>query len=299
MFWKTEFFISKPDILMDWTYKYHHVNGIQLHVGHMGMQHTKVIILLHGFPEFSGAWKKQAVFLSEKGFHVVAPDQRGYNLSSKPEHVKDYVLKNLANDIASLIQDITDKPVIVTGHDWGGVVAWTLAQHHSQLLDKLIILNMPHPHVMKQNLKTNPGQMLKSWYAAFFQLPSVPEFLGSLFQYKWLELSLKKTARAHTFSIAEIAAYKKAWSQPHAVHAMINWYRAFKLNTLNTDLDVMIPTLIIWGEKDSFLSSTMAQESIQRCKNGKLIKLDQATHWLHHEEPDKVNELMLDFCNVL
>lgn len=282
---------------MEWTYQYHQVNGITLHTGHMGMQHRQVIIFLHGFPEWGGAWKKQAEYFAENGFHVIAPDQRGYNLSSKPEPVREYVLKNLTADIAALIQSLTKEPVFVTGHDWGGVVAWTLAQHYSSLLSKLIILNMPHPQVMKNNLKSNPGQMLKSWYAAMFQLPAAPEFLCSMFHFKGLEMSLKNSARKHTFSSSEITAYKKAWSRPRAMRSMINWYRAFKLNQMNTDLDVTVPVLIIWGTKDSFLSTSMARESIQRCPYGKLVLLEQASHWLHHEEPDQVNALILDFCN--
>ena len=282
---------------MEWTYQYHQVNGITLHAGHMGMQHSRIMVFLHGFPEWGGAWKKQAEYFAKNGFHVIAPDQRGYNLSSKPEPVREYVLKNLTADIAALIQSLTKEPVFVTGHDWGGVVAWTFAQHYSHILHKLIILNMPHPQVMKNNLKHNPGQMLKSWYAAMFQLPAAPEFLCSMFHFKGLELSLKNLARKHTFSSSDIAVYKKTWSQPRAMRSMINWYRAFKFNQMNTDLDVTVPVLIIWGTKDSFLSAIMARESIQRCQNGKLVLLEQASHWLHHEEPDQVNSLILDFCN--
>jgi pimeloyl-ACP methyl ester carboxylesterase len=283
---------------MEWNFHDHQVNGITLHAGHMGMHHKQVIIFLHGFPEWGGAWKKQAEYLADKGFHAIAPDQRGYNLSSKPEHVREYVLKNLADDIADLIQNLGKGPAIITGHDWGGVVAWTLAQHYSQLVHQLIILNMPHPQVMKNNLKSNPGQMLKSWYAAMFQLPAAPEFLCSIFHYKGLELSLKNSARPHTFSSSDMTVYKRAWSQPQVLRSMINWYRAFKLNQMNTDLDVTLPVLIIWGTKDSFLSKSMAQESLQRCTNGKLVLLEKASHWLHHEEPDQVNSLILDFCNA-
>jgi pimeloyl-ACP methyl ester carboxylesterase len=283
---------------MEWTYQYHEVNEITLHAAHMGMHHKKVILFLHGFPEYGGAWIKQARFLSQNGYHVVAPDQRGYNLSSKPATVRDYLPAKLAGDIAALIKTLTSEPVTIVGHDWGGAVAWTLAQHYGPVVERLIILNMPHPLVMQKNLKSNPGQMVKSWYAGFFQLPALPEILCSAFDFKWLTLSLLKTARPHTFSAKEISDYQKTWSQPQALRSMINWYRAYKYNQLDIAPEVHIPSLILWGAKDTFLGRNMADESIKKCSRGELVILPQATHWLHHEEPDEVNAQILRFCSA-
>ena len=268
---------------MKLSYEYHNVNGIRLHVGHLGPGHGEVIVFLHGFPEFSESWMKQAVFFAEKGYHVILPDQRGYNLSSKPESVKDYALTHLVGDIAALITMFSSDPVYVAGHDWGGGVAWMLAQRHPELIRKLIILNMPHLDVMKQNLRNNPAQMLKSWYTVFFQIPFIPEQACGAFNFRPLALSLVQSALPHTFSREYLAACKAAWRQPGALTSMINWYRAFFRVPLETNLNIEMPVLLLWGAKDSYLTAKMADQSIKRCPNGQLIVLKNATHWLHHE----------------
>ncbi|MBF9254325.1 alpha/beta hydrolase [Pontibacter sp. 172403-2] len=273
------------------------VNGITLHVAEAGEQTGKVILFLHGFPEFWYGWRKQLTYFAGKGFRAVAPDQRGYNRSSKPAGVKAYTMEKLTDDIAALIRQLTQESVYLVGHDWGGAVAWVMAIRYPDLLEKLIILNMPHPQVMKENLKHNPKQMLKSWYAGFFQLPFLPELAGSIFDYKLLEHSMKSSAKKGTFSDADMAHYKAAWQQPKALASMLNWYRAYKYNRLNLAGDITVPTLLIWGRKDTFLGQEMAQPSIARCKNGQLVFIDNATHWLHHEKPDEVNHLIEAFIN--
>ena len=279
-------------------YQYHYVNGLMLHVGHMGPPAGEMIVFLHGFPEFSESWQKQAEFFAGHGYHVIVPDQRGYNLSKKPVAIQDYALNNLVADIAALITSLSTCPVTVAGHDWGGGVAWTLAQQHPELIKNLIILNMPHPGVMQENLRKNPKQMLKSWYVAFFQLPLIPEQLCSAFNFKWLAASMIRTARRGTFSKSDIAAYKRAWRQPNALTSMINWYRAFAQSrpaTINEAIEV--PALILWGTKDLFLSKKMAEQSVARCTQGQLILIENASHWLHHEEPDLVNGYIFAFLN--
>jgi pimeloyl-ACP methyl ester carboxylesterase len=271
------------------------VNNVKLHTLEAGDAHAPIMLFLHGFPEFSYSWLKQLSYFAGQGYRVIAPDQRGYNLSSKPMGIQHYQLKYLIDDIATLINVVTNKPVTLIGHDWGGGVAWTLAQHHPQLLQKLIILNMPHLQVMKQTLKSSFKQLLKSWYAGFFQIPLLPEVACRAFNYKLLERSMIKTANAGAFSQQDMIAYKEAWQQPGAVNAMINWYRAYRKNKLNTNLQIEVPTLIIWGKKDKFLNASMAVKSLDKCKQGKLIMLDNATHWLHHEQPDAINRMIHNF----
>ncbi|QRR02500.1 alpha/beta fold hydrolase [Dyadobacter sandarakinus] len=278
-------------------YEYQYVNGIMLHVGHLGPDTGEKIFFLHGFPEFSQAWIKQAQFFAEKGYHVIVPDQRGYNLSRKPLHIKDYQLKILVNDIVALIVSVTADPVVIVAHDWGGGVAWVLAQNHPGLIKKLIILNMPHLQVMKNNLRKNPKQMLKSWYAVFFQLGIIPERLCGLFNYKALELAMVKTARPGTFPRDYISALKKSWKQPNGLSGMINWYRAYFRFPVHTGAEIIVPVLLLWGAKDTALSAVMAEQSIGKCRNGKLIVFETATHWLHHEEPEKVSHAIYDFLN--
>ncbi|WP_242693086.1 alpha/beta fold hydrolase [Sabulibacter ruber] len=270
-------------------------NGIYLHTFEAGEPRQPTILFLHGFPEFGYGWRKQLSFFTDQGWHAVAPDQRGYNLSSKPQEVEAYTIDQLTQDMVELIPQISQGKVVVVGHDWGGAVAWNLALEHPALLEKLVILNMPHPKVIHEHLTHNPKQMLRSWYAGFFQLPGVPETVNSAFDFQLMKTAMTRTAKPGTFSEEELETYKKAWEQLGALEAMINWYRAYKYNPIEPDHKISVPTLMIWGKQDQFLGTELAQPSMEQCNQGKLIFLEEATHWLHHEEPDKVNQLMLDF----
>ncbi|WP_345955550.1 alpha/beta hydrolase [Mucilaginibacter sp. PAMB04168] len=276
--------------------RFDEVNGLRLHVLHEGEISAPIIIFLHGFPEFSFAWQKQVSFFAQHGFYALAPDQRGYNLSSKPKGVKAYVIDNLVADIAAWIKQLTPNKVILAAHDWGGGVAWALALKHPELLEKLVIMNMPHLAVMKKHLRTNPKQMLKSWYAAFFQLPVVPELVCRMWDYRFLVNAMMKSANPKTFTRLQMQQYKQAWSEPNALTSMLNWYRAFLYDILKKYPKVTVPTLIIWGKKDATLNAQMAHDSLAMCRQGKLVMLDNATHWLHHEMPDRVNQIILDFA---
>jgi pimeloyl-ACP methyl ester carboxylesterase len=277
--------------------RFDHVNGITLHALHDGEENKEIIIFLHGFPEYSYAWHKQIPFFAANGFHALAPDQRGYNLSSKSKGTKAYVIDNLINDIALYIKHLTPNKITLVGHDWGGAVAWGLATKHPELLKKLVILNMPHLAVMKKHLRSNFKQMLKSWYAAFFQLPFLPEFFCRVGGNRFLTRSLMRTSNKGTFSKQDMALYRQAWQQPNALTSMLNWYRAFKYDILKKYPKVNVPTLIIWGRNDATLSAEMAQDSVEMCNQGKLTILNDATHWLHHEKPDEINRLILGFVN--
>ncbi|WP_158828534.1 alpha/beta fold hydrolase [Mucilaginibacter lacusdianchii] len=271
---------------------YFDVNGVRLHALQDGDPSGDTIVFLHGFPEFSYAWHDQLPFFASKGFNAIAPDLRGYNLSSKPKGTHAYVIDHIVADVVALIKHLTPKKVTLVGHDWGGGVAWTLAQQHPELLNKLVILNMPHLQVMLNNLKRSPKQMFKSWYAAFFQLPFIPEWLCRMFGFRLLKNSLRKTSKRGTFSKQDMQRYQQAWQQPYALTAMINWYRAFKQDAAKSYTQIHVPTLIIWGKKDTTLSVEMAKQSIDFCLKGKLVLLDDATHWLHHEKPNEVNQLI-------
>ena len=282
--------------MMNTEEHYYPVNGITLHTVETGNREGIPIIFLHGFPEFWYGWKKQMTFFAEKGYRVIIPDQRGYNLSSKPSGVKSYCLHNLCGDIVALINKLTTQKVVIVGHEWGAVVARRLALDHPQLIHQLVIINMPHPDIFSRTLKTNPIQMLRSSYAAFFQIPYFPEWVCSAFGFAILKRSLIKTSNKGIFSKEDLAAYKKAWQQPYALTAMINWYRAYKYNKSASGL-IQLPVLLIWGENDEFLITKMASESIEKCKNGKLEIIKGATHWVHHEQPQLVNKLTYDFIS--
>ncbi|MFN3980720.1 MAG: alpha/beta fold hydrolase [Caldilinea sp.] len=272
-------------------------NGVNLHVVMAGPQDGPLVILLHGFPEFWYGWRRQMPALAAAGYHVWAPDQRGYNRSDKPAGVDAYRIDTLARDIVGLIEASGREQVYLVGHDWGAAVAWWVAGNYPQRIKKLAILNVPHPAVMRRTVLENDEQRKKSWYIFFFQLPWLPERSLSADDYTNLVRALKGSSRRGTFSAEEIAAYKQAWSQPGAVTSMLNWYRAAvryqgKAQELGR---IRPPTLMIWGANDIALSRTMAQPSIDLCDNGRLVFLEEASHWVQHEEPETVNRLLLEF----
>lgn len=285
---------------MNEQHKMYAVNGIHLHVVEKGNKGAPVIIFLHGFPEFWYGWHNQIDFFVEKGFRVLLPDQRGFNLSDKPIHIKDYQVTELMQDILQLIEATGEKQVFLVGHDLGAAVCWSMAYFYPQLIKKVIIMNVPHPKVMKQTLQTNVRQMLKSWYIGFFQLPWLPELCAKMTNYKVLSFVLKNTSLPDTFSKADLQLYQQAWQQKDAYTSMINWYRAFaryKNRGSSSKDKIKVPVLILWGVKDAFLQKEMGEKSVDYCQNGQLEQLPDATHWLHHEKSAQVNQLILNFIS--
>jgi epoxide hydrolase 4 len=272
-------------------------NGaIRLHAVAAGPKDGPVVVLLHGFPEFWYGWRKQIEPLAAAGFRVIVPDQRGYNLSSKPSGVASYALTELVSDVIAIADQLGQQKIFLAGHDWGAAVAWSTALLHPQRIAKLVVLNVPHPSVMRKFLSTRIRQLLRSWYMFFFQLPWLPETLFSVNDYQIGVRALLRSSRAGTFSFEDLAQYRTAWSQPGAVTAMIKWYRAlFRYRTKFPDRTVRVPTRILWGERDAFLLSEMAQESLRYCADAELFTFANASHWLQHEEPARVSELLIDF----
>jgi pimeloyl-ACP methyl ester carboxylesterase len=272
-------------------------NGVRLHVVEAGPEDGPLLILLHGFPEFWYGWRRQIGPLAAAGFRVQVPDQRGYNLSGKPRRVSSYNLDLLAGDVVGLIDAAGAAKARVVGHDWGGIVGWWLGVRHPQRLERLALLNIPHPLVMESTLRHSAVQRKKSRYILFFQLPWLPERLFSRDDFAYAQKSLRISSRPGTFSDEDIARYKEAWSQPHAVRSMLHWYRAALRARPRRPKSarVTVPTLLIWGTKDRFLSPEMAQSSIDLCDHGRLELIPEATHWVHLEEPARVNELLVDF----
>lgn len=265
-----------------------------MHVVQAGPADGPLVILLHGFPEFWYGWQHQIDTLAEAGFWVWAPDQRGYNLSDKPKGIASYGIDTLAADVVGLINAAGREKAVVVGHDWGAAVAWWTAATYPERVERLVVMNVPHPAVMKRFASRDPGQMLRSWYMVFFQLPWLPETLSRLGNWAVLVRTLRKSSRPGTFSNADLQQYKAAWSQPGAFTAMVNWYRAAlqKPPSRRSDIRITVPTLLIWGVRDQFLKREMAQLSIDRCDNGRIVFFENATHWVQHEEAERVNELI-------
>jgi pimeloyl-ACP methyl ester carboxylesterase len=272
-------------------------NHIHLHLVQAGPKSGPPILLLHGFPEFWYGWRKQIPALVEAGYRVIAPDQRGYNLSDKPRGVKAYNMHELVNDVIGLIDALDYEKVNVVGHDWGAAVAWMLAIWNPERVHRLGIINVPHPAVMKRFLLRDLEQIRRSWYIFFFQLPWLPELGMRADNWRGASRAMRGSGKIHTFTNEDIKRYKEAWSQPGAMTAMINWYRAAARyrTRMPKDPRVKVPTLMLWGMKDVALTHRMARPSMDYCDDGKLILFEDATHWVQHEEEEQVNRLLIDF----
>lgn len=292
--------------------RYIRVNDVMLHVVMAGPEDGEPIFLLHGFPEFWYGWREQIDYLASKGYRVIAPDQRGYNLSDKPKHVKDYHISTLASDIDQLAQTLGYEQINLVGHDWGAAVAWWMATIFPERLKKLVILNVPYPSILRdQWMNGNWDQILKSWYVLFFQVPFIPEAVASLMDYEGPANILRSTSRKGSFTEEDIARYKRAWAQPGALSGMVNWYRALVRESADRVPEaisgekrasklprITVPTLILWGEKDVALTKELAQLSLDLCENGQLIYFPKATHWLQHDEADAVNAHIESFVST-
>jgi pimeloyl-ACP methyl ester carboxylesterase len=272
-------------------------NGIHLHVVEAGPESGPLLILLHGFPEFWYGWRHQIEPLAAAGFHVLAPDQRGYNLSDKPASIPAYNIDHLARDIVGLIDEAGAAKACVAGHDWGGAVGWWLGVKHPERLEKLALLNIPHPLVMRRAIRKDPAQRKKSSYIFFFQLPWLPERTFRANNFAMGARSLQASSRPGTFSDADLELYREAWSQPDEVRSMIHWYRASLRAQPERPASprVRVPTLLLWGEQDRFLGREMAQPSIDLCDDGRLVFVAEASHWIQHEEPERVTRELLGF----
>ena len=271
-------------------------NGINLHVVQAGDPNGTPIILLHGFPEFWYSWRNQIEPLTQAGFRLYMPDQRGYNLSDKPKNVADYNLDTLADDIIGLIDHIGVEKVRIVAHDWGGAAAWWLANRNPDRVEKLAVLNIPHHAVFAKALKTNAKQRRKSLYMMFFQLKGLSELLlkfrgGSTFA-RW---AFGKDNPA--FTPEDIEKYKAAWAQPGAITAMLNWYRAIRKYRPQSirNPKITVPLLLIWGKQDVAFEPNLAADSIRLCTNGELKMIEQASHWVQHEAAEEVNAALLEW----
>jgi pimeloyl-ACP methyl ester carboxylesterase len=256
-----------------------------------------LIVLLHGFPEFWYGWRRQIEPLAAAGFRVVAPDTRGYNLSSKPDGVTAYDIGQLAADIRGLIQERGAETALLVGHDWGGTIAWATAMHHPEVVERLAILNAAHPRKLSQGLH-HPDQLRRSWYFFFFDLPDLPEAVVRADGWRFFQHFLRDAHPAYTPE--EIERYIEAWSQPGAATGMINYYRSSVRTPLKRAEEqirpISAPTLVIWGERDRYLREELAEPEHDDVPNlDRVERLPNASHWVHHDEPERVTQLLIDF----
>jgi pimeloyl-ACP methyl ester carboxylesterase len=271
------------------------VNGVTLHGVTVGPEDGPLVILLHGFPEFWWGWRHQIAPLAKSGLRVVAPDQRGYNLSQKPLEVSAYDLDTLAADVVALADVYGPGSFRLVGHDWGGLVAWWTATRYPDRVERLAVLNAPHPSVAGAYMTANPSQLLKSTYIGFFQLPWLPEAVLRADGFASIRRALLHSSRPGTFSEEDLARYEAAWAEPGALTAMLNWYRALRSRPHVRNARVTAPTLVIWGEEDRFLEKGLAEASLALCESGRPVWFESASHWVHLEEAQDVNEELIEF----
>lgn len=278
-------------------FSYVKTNGVTLHVAEAGPQDGPLLILLHGFPEFWYGWRHQIALLTEAGFHVIVPDQRGYTLSDKPKGWAAYTLDQLAGDVIGLADHYGAERFYLAGHDWGAAVGWWTAQNFPNRVRRFIALSAGHPAAWRAGMESDPEQKRKSRYVKLFALPWLPEALMRARNFKGLADGIRATARSDAVSDADLARYRQAWGQPGALTAGLNWYRAL----LKTPLEapgayrVAVPTLMIWGRQDPFGSLSVAEKSVMLCDQGTLSVFDEATHWTLADEPVRVAQAMLEF----
>jgi pimeloyl-ACP methyl ester carboxylesterase len=272
--------------------------GVGLHVVMAGT--GPLVVLLHGFPEHWVSWRHQMEPLVAAGFSVAAPDLRGYNLSDRPAMRDAYHLRFLVEDVVHVIRATGHERAHVIGHDWGGIIAWTFAGTHPELLDKLVIMNAPHMRLYLEKAR-HPPQLFRAWYVLFFHMPALPERLLSAANFAAIRVMFRQLpARRGTFSEDDIETYVAALRQPGALTAGLNYYRALRTpgglslaRAARTDAE----TLIIWGERDPALGLELLQGLERVAPRARVHRLPDVSHWVQNEAPDEVNRVLVEFLS--
>ncbi|WP_122090465.1 alpha/beta fold hydrolase [Halalkalicoccus subterraneus] len=293
---------------MDGSHEEEIVNGVRLHYVEAG--EGPLVVLLHGFPDHWYGWRKQISALVEAGYRVVAPDMRGYNRSEKPPGVSAYRIDTLVEDVRALIDRCGTKRAHLVGHDWGGVVAWEVAARHPECIDRLVVMNAPHPGAYRRELRDlDSDQRRRSLYVLLFQLPLIPELLFRVGDQHLLEWLLREAStNPEAFDRKSLRRYKRACAGPGAMTAMLNYYRAAFRGTVRaavpgwgdpgaTTSDGLVsrPTLVLWGTDDAALSSTLTEGLDEWVSDVAVERIDGAGHWIQLDAPERVNDSLVEF----
>ena len=286
---------------------YVEANGVRLHYVTAGS--GKLIVFLHGFPEFWYQWKPQLTEFG-KDFEAVALDMRGYNLSSKPSGVDRYRTRDIVEDVSALAKHLHAKKFVLVGQDWGGAIAWAFALYHPEQLEKLVILNAPHPAIFDRELKENPAQQYASRYMLGVGDPSLAQKYATNDFAPLQQLVLAEGLKNGRFDEEDRRAYLAAWAQPGALDSALNYYRAARLGppdpatkfsangNYTPDLAstiVRVPTLIVWGMKDTYILTGNLSGIGKYVPDLKVKILADASHWVNHEKPAEVNAAIREF----
>lgn len=272
-------------------------NGLEFEVAVCG-DGPRFALCLHGFPECNYSWRDQMPLLARMGYTVWAPNLRGYGESSRPGRVSDYRIRHLVDDVAGLIDAAGAEETLLMAHDWGGAIAWLFALAEIRPLERLIVLNIPHPRLFRRGLRTFK-QLRRSWYIFFFQLPWLPEaLLGANGARRVSGMIRGSAARKDRFPGEVLEVYRKNADQPGAIRAMLAYYRAYIRYGVDKDLARAVynkletPTLMIWGEEDTALGQELTIGTEELVSDFTFRSLPGVSHWVQQEDPETVNAMI-------
>ena len=275
-----------------------HANGLGFHVATCG-KGDRLALCLHGFPECWYSWRYQLPLFARLGYRAWAPDLRGYGETDRPPAREDYAIERLLEDVAGLIDAAGAGSTILVGHDWGAIIAWYFAIRKLRRIDRLIILNAPHPAVMERVFRTSWRQRARSWYALFFQIPRLPEVLLAARRYRAIGDAFRNMAVDKSrFPEEVLRVYRENAARPGALTAMLNYYRAFVLGGGGKRQSALghprieTPTLMIWGERDTALGKETTYGTQEFVADLTLRYLPNVSHWVQQEAPETVNAII-------
>jgi len=279
------------------------LNYLFLNVDGIQKKKDDLVILLHGFPETGlTSWFQQIGPLCNEDYHVVVPDLRGYNKSDKPKEIMDYTKNELTKDIVGIIDYYNQSQANIISHDWGAIIGWAIADSFPERVKRLAVLNGPHPFGIRDAvLGGDLMQILRSYYIFYFHVPVLPERVFERNDHSGFDVLFASISNENkTFSKDFIARIKEAHSQPGAITSMINYYRAITKDRVYNQPILDKVVWIIWGKKDKALGFSSAENSVKYVNPNKvqLIPFENAGHFVQHDEPQRVTEILLQFLKT-
>jgi pimeloyl-ACP methyl ester carboxylesterase len=281
--------------------------GVTLKVAFGGPEEAEPIVFLHGFPESHRTWRHQLHNLA-RDFHVFAPDQRGFAGSDKPEGVEEYETGKAVEDLFALADAFGIGRFTLVGHDWGGAAAWAAALKHGERIRRLVIVNAPHPMIFQRSVIEDEAQRAASQYIRAFRTPGMEAAIKAMGLRNFLEKSFSPHVDLRLISQAERDAYVEDWSRPGALTAMLNWYRAARIEVPEMDEKVRLPlwthvpfpkvkmpVLVVWGLKDKALLPMQLEGLGDYVEDLRIVVEKDAGHFIPWEKPEVVTSAIRDF----
>lgn len=274
--------------------------GVSLDVATMGDPAAPAMMFLHGFPESHRTWRHQLPEFARDHF-CIAPDQRGFARSDKPLGVESYTPDKPVADMLALADHFGIGRFTLVGHDWGGAIAWMAALQHPDRIDRLVIVNAPHPQIFQRSLIDDAEQRAASQYISAFRNPDIERHIEEMGIEAFFDTTFVKHADAALLA-PEKAAYLDEWSQPGAMTAMLNWYRASAIAVPKPGEDaarpafvdapfppIAMPTLVVWGMRDLALLPCQLDGLGAVVPDLTIRRIEDAGHFVPWEKPDAVN----------